>query len=574
MKRLGIILSVIASLVLISPVSAYTVKAGDTLSRLSREFKVSIQEIAQKNNIDNIDFIRVGQELTFGESDEILGAGYTPVTGYSSRTTQYISSSATTIPVASTLDKSGEQIVLSNISPSGTVKVYMNLGAGTSSEEPIYCTGVTTVSWTGCVRGLAFQGSSETSSSTLAKAHNAGTSIIITNIGQFYNQYVSIDGTQSINDVKTFTSLPLVPTSTPTLGGQVISLYQFQQATTTGGINGSETAKGVYQLPTPSEAGSGTSIGSSGARLVLPSSMASSSRASNTSTVVITRGADGYIDSSFGGGVNSFATLNSSTLVIENPANATTTPTASKIPISDTSGELNTWLNQNRLNVQTYVAGENIDASSTPQALYLKQTDGRVYKLNATSATEAAYAFTGFAIIQSAVTTGNNILVQTDGLVSGFTGLTIGGYYYGTNTAGTISTTAGTISLQVGRAVSANTVLIQIGKKFVRSSATFSNTTTSTVTIGFRPARILVTMAAAGVNRSIGGWEATSGNYSIYTNVSSASQAISSNAWQHSNGGNNYGGGTIINITSTGFTLNSTHTGSGGDQLVSWEAEG
>lgn len=213
----------------------------------------------------------------------LLGAGYTPVTGYQSRTTQYVSASATTIPVASTLDKSGNQIVLSNISSSGTVKVYMNLGPGTSSEEPIICTGVTSVSWTNCTRGVAFQGSSETSSSTLAKVHNAGTAIIITNIGQSYNQYVSVDGTQTINDVKTFSSLPLIPTSTPTNQAQAISLYQFQQATTTGGINGSETAKGVYQLPTPVQMASGTSFGSTGARLVLPASLATSSPSATTS---------------------------------------------------------------------------------------------------------------------------------------------------------------------------------------------------------------------------------------------------------------------------------------------------
>jgi hypothetical protein len=37
---------------------------------------------------------------------------------------------------------------------------------------------------------------------------------------------------------------------------------------------------------------------------------------------------------------NGIATLDSSTLVVQNPANATTTPTASKIPIADTSGKL------------------------------------------------------------------------------------------------------------------------------------------------------------------------------------------------------------------------------------------
>ena len=39
-----------------------------------------------------------------------------------------------------------------------------------------------------------------------------------------------------------------------------------------------------------------------------------------------------------------YASLSASTLVVENPANATATPTASKIPIADTAGLLNSWV--------------------------------------------------------------------------------------------------------------------------------------------------------------------------------------------------------------------------------------
>jgi hypothetical protein len=44
------------------------------------------------------------------------------------------------------------------------------------------------------------------------------------------------------------------------------------------------------------------------------------------------------------GAASGYASLNGSTLVTENPANATATPTASKIPIADTSGTLNSWV--------------------------------------------------------------------------------------------------------------------------------------------------------------------------------------------------------------------------------------
>lgn len=249
------------------PAMAYTVQKGDTLWGIAQKLGTTVQQLVVANNIANPNLIHPGDQI---QSDATLGAGYTPVTGYQSRTTAYISASATTIPVVSTKDKSGNQIVLSNISPSGTVKVYMNLESGTTKEEPIVCTGLTATSWTNCTRGLAFQGSSEISSSTIATTHNAGSSIIITNIGQFYNQFVSVDGDQTINDVKTFTSLILVPTTSPSSPNQVVSFYQFQQATSTGGVNGTTTAKGVYEAATDAELQAGTIFGATGAAIVAP----------------------------------------------------------------------------------------------------------------------------------------------------------------------------------------------------------------------------------------------------------------------------------------------------------------
>lgn len=41
----------------------YKVKKGDTLTKISKKFGVSIEEIAKKNNIKNINLIRIGQIL-------------------------------------------------------------------------------------------------------------------------------------------------------------------------------------------------------------------------------------------------------------------------------------------------------------------------------------------------------------------------------------------------------------------------------------------------------------------------------------------------------------------------------
>jgi len=54
--------------------------------------------------------------------------------------------------------------------------------------------------------------------------------------------------------------------------------------------------------------------------------------------------ANGKLPAGWGGNASTLATLNASSLVVENPANATATPTASKIPIADGSGKLDGWI--------------------------------------------------------------------------------------------------------------------------------------------------------------------------------------------------------------------------------------
>lgn len=352
MKKIIISLSALATLLFAIPATAYTVHSGDTLSKIAASNHTTVAQIATANGIKNVNKIFSGQELVLGASEAVLGAnpatptqtGYNPVTAYSSRTSQYVTISATTIPVASTLDKQGNQIVLTNISSAAVVKVYMSLGAGTSTEEPIVCTGLTATSWTGCTRGLRDQSGDETGSSTLAYAHNAGTSIIITNVGQFFNQFVSIDGNQTINGAKTlsgtstFTFSPVLSADTTTTNpAALVTFGQLSRQAISGAANSSETVNGISQLATQAQAAAGTSLGSTGARLVLPASMASSTGGSTT-TVVVTN-ASGTIASTFGGGANSLAQTNSFGVL----TNASTSPAANSIPISNASGTLHSF---------------------------------------------------------------------------------------------------------------------------------------------------------------------------------------------------------------------------------------
>ena len=58
----------------------YVVKSGDTLNKLSQEFKISVDDIATNNNISDVDVIFVGQRLLFTEKAPVAQAHAAQVT--------------------------------------------------------------------------------------------------------------------------------------------------------------------------------------------------------------------------------------------------------------------------------------------------------------------------------------------------------------------------------------------------------------------------------------------------------------------------------------------------------------
>lgn len=77
------------------------------------------------------------------------------------------------------------------------------------------------------------------------------------------------------------------------------------------------------------------------------------------------------------GAASGVASLNASTKVVENPANATATPTESKIPIADGSGKLNGWVTSNT----TVVLTEFDESTSTPATLLDPPDDAVILKV-------------------------------------------------------------------------------------------------------------------------------------------------------------------------------------------------
>ena len=74
---------------------------------------------------------------------------------------------------------------------------------------------------------------------------------------------------------------------------------------------------------------------------------------------------NGKLSSGWGGSVNTLATLDSSAKVVENPANATATPTASKIPIADGSGKVDGWITTPIFNKAFESSEQTLTASTT-----------------------------------------------------------------------------------------------------------------------------------------------------------------------------------------------------------------
>ncbi|MEH7353956.1 cell wall hydrolase [Neobacillus drentensis] len=64
MKKLIAILTVLATLLFASPTFAYTVKSGDTMTKIAKENNLTLQELSRLNpQIENLDLIFVGQTV-------------------------------------------------------------------------------------------------------------------------------------------------------------------------------------------------------------------------------------------------------------------------------------------------------------------------------------------------------------------------------------------------------------------------------------------------------------------------------------------------------------------------------
>jgi hypothetical protein len=158
----------------------------------------------------------------------------------------------------------------------------------------------------------------------------------MSNVHYVYEQYADInDKDQTIGGIKTFTSFPVFATSTqlPTTNGQFATKYYVDNVGAGGFTAGNVMASSGLKV-------FGTSPEKVGVDFVT-----TSAGITDAWKIPMLRQSDGYLDSSFGGAAGGIAQLDANQKVVQNPASATSTPTANMIPIANASGTLNSsWL--------------------------------------------------------------------------------------------------------------------------------------------------------------------------------------------------------------------------------------
>lgn len=270
-----------------SVVNAYTIQSGDSLSKISQKFGLTWQELWKLNpQIANPNLIFSGQELKTGgtvhipEQDGLLG-GTLPVAG-----TNYtlagsgITSSANSITLQSlTIPQTGYKLQDSDFSST----FYVTLEPGNTKRQEISsCTTVTqnannTATLSGCSRGLA-PIYPYTASTTYAFPHAGGTSVIFSDAPQLFNEFTAKSNNETITGTWTYNIRPNLVSDTDTTNAtDFVTLGQLSRQAISGASNAATGVKGIVQIPIGTQIASSTSVGSTGALLVVPTSQTTSS---------------------------------------------------------------------------------------------------------------------------------------------------------------------------------------------------------------------------------------------------------------------------------------------------------
>lgn len=211
-----------------------------------------------------------------------------------------VSSTQTTVQLSGFLEP-GSNIPYT-MSYLNTDIVYATIAPQSAQAEFISFTGITqnangTAVLTGVSRGLS-RSYPYTASSTFAFPHPGQSQLILSTPPQFFNHFLIKGNSQTIDGLFTFTDPPIF-VNAATSTAQAASVAYVNGVAFAGAPNASETVKGISELSTAAETGAGTSSGGTGARLVIPTSLATSTPTASCSAFCVVVAAAGKISQSF-----------------------------------------------------------------------------------------------------------------------------------------------------------------------------------------------------------------------------------------------------------------------------------
>lgn len=540
-------------------------KPGDTLSKIAREHGTTVESLANVNGIKNPDLIIAGRNLVVPDEPEGELLGFSVATRYRTTLRSSMTASQTTIPVSSLLSFDGTLLTMQLLGG----RVFLDLEAGTSREEIVMCEAITGSNFSSCTRGLAFTGTSTAGVTANRMAHNAGSSVTMSNVHYIYDQLVDRDSDENISGIKTFVS------STIRIGDNTTSTNKTIQA-----YNGDTNLPFLRY----NELIDQWQFSNDGLNTVnLATSSAAGLSASSTQGIQIINSQIGIVASTtraFGFGADGSAGVNIVTSTGLGFSTATptgslqivtstllgniasTTPTANLLPQATASGTINPgWVPASGSN--TLTTGEAINGSVTPQLVMVSST-GLVYAADADDVGRTKVY--GFVTTNALVTT--TPIIITNGIVPGFSGLTPGAQYYASSTAGAISNTPyTTTSIPIGQAISASQLRINFGqKKSIVQPTTITNGTGSvqTFTLGYRPEEIEITAQMQDGNTGSTGTQAKQYAKFLGTTQVTSYRTTNDPTTQYDEFSVNQPLGvgstaiTVTSITDTGFSLTFT----------------
>lgn len=108
------------------------------------------------------------------------------ISNYKTTLSASMTSSQNTVPVTDITTTDGHTITATDIDN----YAYLVIEPGSANMEIVKVTGITGSSWTGAIRGLAFYGDTETSVAGNQKAHQSGSTVIMSNAHYYFSNFV------------------------------------------------------------------------------------------------------------------------------------------------------------------------------------------------------------------------------------------------------------------------------------------------------------------------------------------------------------------------------------------------